>query len=113
LIRATSSGKRARPPDLVGLLARQDLRELAFQDGVDGAAVSPDSEGVTDTVSAVSVAKLDCVQFEAPHLAVRAVGQHDRQGDAIETGFDCDNLCHGAVSLQEDKLRGRGKRMSR
>ncbi len=71
--------------------------DLAAQDGVDRAAVAADGEGVADALGAVGVAQPQRDQFEGPHVAVRAVGQHGRQRDAIEAALDPGNPCHAPV----------------
>ena len=100
--RSAAAAVVERPPglepqalDVVGFLAGHDLDELAPQHRVDGAAVAPDRVGVADALGAVGVADPHRVELEGAHLAMGRIGQHLRQRDAEEAGFDRADGGHG------------------
>ena len=58
------------------------------EDRVDRRAVAADREGVADALGAVGVAQTHRIELEGADFAMRAVGEHHGQRDAIEARLD-------------------------
>ena len=80
--------------DVVGLAALDQLGDLAPQDVGDRAAVAADRVGVADAFGAIGIADAAGDELERRDLAMRAVGERDRQRDPIEPGLDRFDHCH-------------------
>ncbi|MBV8770398.1 MAG: hypothetical protein JO094_16055 [Hyphomicrobiales bacterium] len=83
---------------MVGFLASENLDEFTSKKGVDGGAVPPDRVGVAHARRSVGIPHADAVEFEGSHLAMRAVGEHFRQRNTIESRFDRAYLWHAIGS---------------
>jgi hypothetical protein len=98
--------------DPLGVLPRDDFRNLARQDVVDRAAVPADREGVADALRGIAVAEPHRHQLEVAHDPVRAVGQHGRQRDAVEARLDRCDGAHPAIILVSRRGAARNARIA-
>ncbi|MHC2243827.1 hypothetical protein ACVJH7_003134 [Bradyrhizobium elkanii] len=99
-----------RPPHLVpkllgvvGLHPARDLADFAAQDIGDGAAIAADRVGVAGAFRAVGIAGADRDELERLDLAMRAVAQHHRERDLVESDAEvledghAGTPCHGRM----------------
>jgi hypothetical protein len=84
---------------IVGLACLDERRHLAAKDVGNRAAVAAHGVGVARALGAVGIAHAAGDQLERGDLAMRAVGQHDGERDAIKTRLDGRDACHGASTL--------------
>jgi hypothetical protein len=82
-----------RPPhglpqalDTVGVAPDQNRRQIARDQHVHGGAARSDRVGVTRALGALVVEDANGDQLEAPDRPVRAVGERDRQRNAVVVG---------------------------
>ena len=102
--RAAATAVVRRPPhrlpgrgDVGRLAAGEQRREVALDGRVHRDAVDADGVGVADPLGALGVDDPHRDQLEVAHVAVRAVRQHDGQGDPVQVGADgCDRGHRGA-----------------
>jgi hypothetical protein len=110
-----------RPPglapdslDLIRLLAAEQFSDFALQDRADSGAISSCGVRVAHAFGAFGVGELDRIEFKSAHHTVRAVGEHDREWNAIKTAFYRGEIGHGVLlcmvaGRQEDCRRWAGR----
>jgi hypothetical protein len=93
--RPAAAAVMQRPPDLmpdrlgvIGLAALDQRRDFALEDVGDGAAIAPDCVGVADAFGAIGIVDAAGDQLERRDVAMGRVGEHDGEGDPVESGLD-------------------------